>query len=514
MEANIQVLEGTQYRLRVRLTNEAGEQLPPELFRVYAGAFCPGYAPAHFHAERTAEEWVLTMPGLKPGRVPWNWQVIAAEYATGVEWLLAGGEVTVTPRHATGSAAVDPGELKITATLDKTTLQMTVQVGESTSACSLAAEAARFSASAAAASEGAAAKSAADAKADAAAAADARTAAAVARTGAEVAKGAAEVAEDAARVSASEAAKSATAAAASEEAAAEKAALLGDAALCSRNNVFIGGNVFNGPLALNGPLEVTGDFAWGGFPVGWQEDFWLASCGTNPRSKGCKSFSEWMEMNPDWANRRRLLVYIPALWYDDSKEKIYDNIKPQSGGVCEECVYIGKCISHEEGAACWQAFGSRRWFVFSTTTGFRGFGGLRTVEEFTAFLPWVTMVSSSGALDNLGKDAEGCILRLYAPLCTEVFSLFKRCFWTELVLDMPLLDSDFEVGYQAATSSHAVPVVKLAQIVNQLPVRSGAGVRTVTAYVPAAEVAEDAAAFDELVAVAAGKNWSLVYVEV
>ena len=102
MEANIQVMEGAQYRLRVKLTNEAGEQLPPENFRVYGGAFCPGYAPAHFHAERTAEEWVLTMPGLKPGRVPWNWQVIAAEYATGVEWLLAAGQVNVTPRHATG----------------------------------------------------------------------------------------------------------------------------------------------------------------------------------------------------------------------------------------------------------------------------------------------------------------------------------------------------------------------------------------------------------------------------
>ena len=148
----MQVLEGAQYRLRVKLTNEAGEQLPPENFRVYGGAFCPGYAPAHFHAERTAEEWVLTMPGLKPGRVPWNWQVIAAEYATGVEWLLAAGEVTVTPRHATGSAAVDPGELNVLATLDKTTLKMTVQLGESTAACGLAVVAARNSAAAAAAS--------------------------------------------------------------------------------------------------------------------------------------------------------------------------------------------------------------------------------------------------------------------------------------------------------------------------------------------------------------------------
>ncbi len=160
MEANMQVLEGAQYRLRVKLTNQAGEQLPPEHFRVYAGAFCPGRVPAHFRAERTADEWVLTMPGLKPGRVPWNWQLLAAEYATGVEWLLAAGEVTVTPRHATGSGCVDPGELKIVATLDKTTLEMTVQIGESTAACSLAVVAAQNSAKAADTSAKAAANSA------------------------------------------------------------------------------------------------------------------------------------------------------------------------------------------------------------------------------------------------------------------------------------------------------------------------------------------------------------------
>ena len=142
----MQVLEGAQYRLRVKLTNAAGELLPPEFFLVYAGAFCPGCAPVRFHAERTAEEWVLTMPGLKPGRVPWNWQVIAAEYATGVEWLLAGGEVNVTPRLAAGSGCVDPGELVVVATLDKTTLQMAVQIGESTAACSLAVVDARNSA--------------------------------------------------------------------------------------------------------------------------------------------------------------------------------------------------------------------------------------------------------------------------------------------------------------------------------------------------------------------------------
>lgn len=217
MEANMQVLEGAQYRMRVKLTNEAGEQLPPELFRVYAGAFCPGYAPVHFHAERTAEEWVLTMPGLKPGRVPWNWQVIAAEYATGVEWILAAGEVRVTPRHATGSGYVDPGELKIVATLDKTTLQMTVQVGESTSACSLAVVDARNSAKAAAYSAEHAAE-------QAQAAETARTHAAGSATKAAVSADDAHGQATSADTSAQQAANSASNAAASAELASEHAA--------------------------------------------------------------------------------------------------------------------------------------------------------------------------------------------------------------------------------------------------------------------------------------------------
>ena len=223
MEANMQVLEGAQYRLRVKLTNEAGEQLPPALFRVYAGAFCPGYAPAHFHAERTAEEWVLTMPGLKPGRVPWNWQVIAAEYATGVEWLLAAGEVNVTARHATGSGYVDPGELKITATLDKTTLQMTVQIGESTAACSLAVVAAQNSAKAADANAKLAAGSASYAAEQAQAAETARTQADDSATNAAVSAADAHGRATAADTSAQQAANSASDAAASAELASEHA---------------------------------------------------------------------------------------------------------------------------------------------------------------------------------------------------------------------------------------------------------------------------------------------------
>ena len=192
----MQVLEGVQRRLRVKLTNEAGEVLPPGNFRVYGGAFCPGCAPAHFAAERTEEEWVLTMPGLKPGRVPWCWQVLAAEYASGVEWVLAGGEVMVFPRVASGAGGVDPGELELLATLDKTTLELTVTVGESTAACSMAAGDARASAIAADGSAKLAADSARLAEAARADAVLAKDGAEAARDGAQAAKADAVLAKD------------------------------------------------------------------------------------------------------------------------------------------------------------------------------------------------------------------------------------------------------------------------------------------------------------------------------
>ena len=159
----MQVIEGAQYRLRVKLTNEAGEPLPPENFRVYGGAFCPGKPGMPFDAQIKEDEWVLTVPGLTTGCVPWAWQVFAAEYATGVEWLIAGGEITVYERHATGGEVMSPEVLDITAALDKNTMQVIVQLGDSTVVCREAMEYARASAREARASAMQAAESASDA---------------------------------------------------------------------------------------------------------------------------------------------------------------------------------------------------------------------------------------------------------------------------------------------------------------------------------------------------------------
>ncbi len=224
----MQVLEGAQRRLRVKLTNAAGEQLPPELFLVYAGAFCPGYAPARFHAERTAEEWLLTMPGLKPGRVPWNWQVIAAECATGVEWLLAAGEVTVLPRVPAGAGGVAPEDLLLEARVDRVEQQLVVTLGESSALCSLAAAAAAADRAAAVLAQGDAEAARDGALAARSGAEDARDGALAALAGAE---GAQAVAEDAAGVAQGFAQRAAGAADEALLAAAEaKAAEAGSAA--------------------------------------------------------------------------------------------------------------------------------------------------------------------------------------------------------------------------------------------------------------------------------------------
>ena len=307
---------------------------------------------------------------------------------------------------------------------------------------------------------------------------------------------------EAAATSASVAQEASAAAQEAVEAAEEKAALLGDAALCSGNNVFDGGNVFNGPLAMNGLLEVTGDFSWGGFGADWREDVWLACCGTNPRSKGCTTFSEWMVLNPDWAQRQRLVIYMPA-----TGAHVFDNIKPEGEGVCEECVYVGKCISYEAQDACYLAFGSRKWTIFMTGTVIRGFAGLSTVEELSLFMPW-GQFAGSAAFGGLGRKAQRCVLRVFAPVAKHVHLLFQECYWTELVLEVPALENSFSMG----RASTPVGYEHVRQVVEQVPVVAQEEGLEITANVDSEVYAGDADGFEGLVATAAGRGWSLVYV--
>ena len=205
MVENMVLMEGVQRVVRVRLENEAGEILAPDGFLVYGGAFCPGPRRARFDAVREADGYVLTVPGLCEGTVPWSYQLFVAEYATGVEWLLCEGEIEVLPRYAGCGRGVDSGELELVGRVDRVTHELVASFGDS--AASVALNAAR----AVAAREGA---EAAAKQADAAAtnAADQATSATNARTQAEKAQQGAEDAQQAAEKDAQAAAQAKVAA--------------------------------------------------------------------------------------------------------------------------------------------------------------------------------------------------------------------------------------------------------------------------------------------------------------
>ena len=135
MEHNIDVMEGTRFPLCVTLKDGEGNALAGDGFRVYGGAVCPGMGAVSFPVTRSGGEFVVMVPGLAVGRMPWRYQVFVVEQATGVEWLLVSGEVRPEARCADASGGVAAGSLTVTGVLDKQTLSLGVQLGESTELC-------------------------------------------------------------------------------------------------------------------------------------------------------------------------------------------------------------------------------------------------------------------------------------------------------------------------------------------------------------------------------------------
>lgn len=135
MEHNIDVMEGTRFPLCVTLKDGEGNALAADGFRVYGGAVCPGMGAVAFPVTRSGGEFVVMVPGLAVGRMPWRYQVFVVEQATGVEWLLCSGEVRPEARCADASGGVAAGSLTVTGVLDKQTLSLGVQLGESTELC-------------------------------------------------------------------------------------------------------------------------------------------------------------------------------------------------------------------------------------------------------------------------------------------------------------------------------------------------------------------------------------------
>ena len=155
MEHNIEVMEDTRFPLCVTLKDGEGNALTGDGFRVYGGAVCPGMGAVAFPVTRSGGDFVVMVPGLAVGRWPWRYQVFVVEQATGVEWLLCSGEVRPESRCADASGGVAAGSLTVTGVLDKQTLSLGVQLGESTASV---AENARLAAAARAGADEAAAR--------------------------------------------------------------------------------------------------------------------------------------------------------------------------------------------------------------------------------------------------------------------------------------------------------------------------------------------------------------------
>lgn len=150
MEYNFELVEGMQRRIDVALVKPDGSALPCDNFLVYGAAFAPGCEARPFEVKRTERGCTVVVPGLCATRMGWHYQLLAAEYATGVEWVVASGEIAVAPRLAHAEGAVSPEGVELVCTVDHVTQSVDVVVGESTVECAAAAEYAKESAEAAA----------------------------------------------------------------------------------------------------------------------------------------------------------------------------------------------------------------------------------------------------------------------------------------------------------------------------------------------------------------------------
>ncbi|MBQ7023267.1 MAG: hypothetical protein IJN29_06780 [Akkermansia sp.] len=164
---NFEVIAGQRRVSEVRVHGEGGEVLSGPEWTMYGGAICDGFAPVRMRCTEDGGLWRVVLPGLKRGAMPWRWQLFLQEVSTGVEWLVAEGEVRVRERRA---EAVDPAddemtELVCVLSADRTVFE--VQLGDATAvavaAAACAREAAEKAAEARAGAEGAVARHAGDA---------------------------------------------------------------------------------------------------------------------------------------------------------------------------------------------------------------------------------------------------------------------------------------------------------------------------------------------------------------
>ena len=113
----------------VRVTDTAGQVLPPGGFDFYGCAMAPGGRAVAMVAEVRGDATELVLPGLcAPGA--WDLSIFCREVATGVTWAVQQGRVNVTP--APVLAGVAPARDELVAVLDRVTQELRVALGDST----------------------------------------------------------------------------------------------------------------------------------------------------------------------------------------------------------------------------------------------------------------------------------------------------------------------------------------------------------------------------------------------
>lgn len=313
---------------------------------------------------------------------------------------------------------------------------------------------------------------------------------------------------------------------------------LDNAAILTQNNAFSGVNTFNGMLAANGGMEIAGDFSWGGISAEaregamsaspWlfklmqesvdsddaRENVWLISQGINPASKNAQSTQAFLDANQGWENRKHLLIYTPNI------SVVAENLTISASSAEEVTVLTSTRNNTENG---YSQIPALRWTVCYTGATFRGFEGLTKAKLFTLLLPNATNCSAAYNLNNLGRNATECELRIVAPKLVGFQSgtvntqnaFFARPYWTTLRLYAPLLKQSFCIGWYNENNSAYTRLAtysQLRQLVDQLPTRdASAADGQIAASISAEEYTAQKSDFDALVTTAAGKNWNLQY---
>lgn len=121
MSTNIEVLEGATKKFLLTCRDEYGNALDLTAYDIYGGAWCGGDEDAvevQVARGEKAGEAILTLPpGAKAG-YSWDYQICIRERATGYEWVVMSGEMTVIRRLVTlRGEALTPPDSRATAVL-------------------------------------------------------------------------------------------------------------------------------------------------------------------------------------------------------------------------------------------------------------------------------------------------------------------------------------------------------------------------------------------------------------